>query len=110
MSYWGAVLKRIFFWAYGRTTWQYDVLCLLILAFIFLTPKSWFQSGEPNGPTGHRTITRVVVMADEVGDAPDVRKLEGRLRTVVNRNVEILAVHPARDSRGKIIAYEIDIR
>jgi hypothetical protein len=36
------VLKRIVFWSYGRTTWQYDVLCLLILAFVFLTPKSWF--------------------------------------------------------------------
>ena len=26
------VFKRIVFWSYGRTTWQYDILCALILA------------------------------------------------------------------------------
>ena len=35
-------MKRIINWSYDRGTWQYDVLCLLILMFIFLTPKAWF--------------------------------------------------------------------
>ena len=26
-----------------RGTWQYDIFCLLIIAFIFLTPKAWFE-------------------------------------------------------------------
>lgn len=33
---------RVVFWTYQRGTWQYDVLCALILAFIFLTPKDFF--------------------------------------------------------------------
>ncbi len=37
------VLSRILFWNYPRGTWQYDVACGLILAFIFLTPKSVFD-------------------------------------------------------------------
>jgi hypothetical protein len=35
-------MKNIINWSYGRGSWQYEILCLLILAFIFLTPKSWF--------------------------------------------------------------------
>jgi hypothetical protein len=35
-------MKNIINWSYERGTWQYDVLCLLIIAFIFLTPKTWF--------------------------------------------------------------------
>jgi hypothetical protein len=39
-------LKRIILWDYSRGTWQYDVLCLLIIAFIFLSPKTWFDGRE----------------------------------------------------------------
>lgn len=35
-------LGRVIFWTYARGTWQYDVLCGLILAFIFLTPRDFF--------------------------------------------------------------------
>jgi outer membrane lipoprotein-sorting protein len=37
-------LKKILFWSYDRGTWQYDVMCVLILAFIFLTPNWLFES------------------------------------------------------------------
>jgi hypothetical protein len=37
------MLKRLIFWEYPRTSWQYDVIVALILAFIFLTPRSWFN-------------------------------------------------------------------
>lgn len=40
------LLKDIIFWKYERASWQWDVLCLLILAFIFLTPKTWFDKRE----------------------------------------------------------------
>ncbi|MEE8348756.1 MAG: hypothetical protein V3R94_04245 [Acidobacteriota bacterium] len=36
-------LSRILFWTYPRGGWQYDVVCGLILAFIFLTPKAVFE-------------------------------------------------------------------
>ncbi len=34
-------LARSIFWAYERGTWQYDIIVVVILAFIFL-PRSWF--------------------------------------------------------------------
>ena len=36
-------IKRTFFWAYERGTWQYDLMVLAILAFIFFTPRTWFN-------------------------------------------------------------------
>ncbi len=36
-------LWRTFFWTYERATWQYDVLVIVILAFIWLTPPGWLN-------------------------------------------------------------------
>jgi hypothetical protein len=36
-------IRRTVFWAYERGTWQYDLIVLAILAFIFLTPRTWFN-------------------------------------------------------------------
>jgi hypothetical protein len=37
------MLKRLIFWEWPRASWQWDVIVALILAFIFLTPRSWFN-------------------------------------------------------------------
>jgi hypothetical protein len=36
-------LQRIFFWDFQRTSWQWDIVVTLILAFIFLTPRDLFR-------------------------------------------------------------------
>jgi len=36
-------IHRTVFWAFERGTWQYDLMVLAILAFIFLTPRTWFN-------------------------------------------------------------------
>jgi hypothetical protein len=38
----GKALSSVLFWTYARGTWQYDLLCVIILVFIFLTPRSFF--------------------------------------------------------------------
>jgi len=37
------VVTRSFFWSYARGSWQYDVIVAAILAFIFLSPRAWFN-------------------------------------------------------------------
>jgi hypothetical protein len=39
------VLWNAFFWTYERATWQYDLMVIAILAFIWLTPPGWL--GDP---------------------------------------------------------------
>ncbi|MBI4456523.1 MAG: hypothetical protein HY644_11570 [Acidobacteria bacterium] len=34
---------NILMWSYARGTWQYDVMCALIIAFIVLTPRNFLQ-------------------------------------------------------------------
>jgi hypothetical protein len=34
------VVWRAFFWTYDRATWQYDLMVIAILAFVWLTPPS----------------------------------------------------------------------
>ena len=52
-------LKKTLFWSYERGSWQYDVMCVLILAFIFFVPSSLF----------HKPIT---VRSEEVGPVSNV--------------------------------------
>jgi hypothetical protein len=37
-------LSRILLWSFDRGTWQYDVIVGLILAFIFFTPRTLFNT------------------------------------------------------------------
>jgi hypothetical protein len=38
------MIHNIFVWSYERGTIQYDIICALILAFVFLVPPSCFVS------------------------------------------------------------------
>ena len=37
------VVTRSIFWSYERGSWQYDLIVAAILAFIFLSPRAWFN-------------------------------------------------------------------
>ncbi len=39
------VLWNALFWTYDRATWQYDLMVIAILAFVWITPPGWF--GDP---------------------------------------------------------------
>jgi len=37
------MLWNAFFWTFDRATWQYDVMVIAILAFVWLTPPDWLR-------------------------------------------------------------------
>lgn len=101
--------KRVFFWTYPRTSWQWDVLCVLILVFIFLTPKSWFENTAFQ--RSHAAQTTVIMSADVIGTQSDKGEIERRAKQLSGRaNAQVLALRERRDGTGKLIAYEVDIR
>lgn len=123
MSYIFRTIKKLFFWGYGRSTWQYDVLCALILAFIFLTPQGWFDTGtamknwpagEPTRSTGHQrpSASKVILsVADSASTQLTQDEIERRVRELSGRpDAEVLSISPKRDTSGKIVAYEVDIK
>lgn len=98
------LLKDIILWKYKRASWQWDVLCLLIIIFIFLTPKSWFDKREKLATN----TARLIVKADDF--SPDQSVLQKRVREMSgNRNAEIIEWREKHDANGQTI-YEIDIR
>ena len=42
-------LKRVLLWDYPRASWQYDVIVVALLLFIFVTPREWFRD-QPRTP------------------------------------------------------------
>ena len=42
------IARNIFVWSYERGTLQYDIICVLILAFIFLVPPRFFNADKPD--------------------------------------------------------------
>ena len=108
------ILKKIFFWSYGRSTWQYDILCALILAFIFLTPARWFQTGELRAGQAHPTPSaRAYLLVDpaEKSVQIDRAELERRVRNVTGRaDATVTQWRERRDEQGRIVGFEVDIR
>ena len=101
--------KKIAFWTYPRTSWQWDVLCVLILVFIFLTPKSWFENNAYQRT--HMGQATIVMSTDVVGSQLDKAEIERRARVQVGRPAaQVTVVRDLHDESGKLIAYEVDIR
>ena len=105
MGFLSNTAKKIAFWNYSRTSWQWDVLCVLILVFIFLTPKSWFENSE------YRRQKTYVISVEVVGSQADTRTIQQRAREAAGRpDGRVTEPKEVRDGTGKVVGYEVDIR
>jgi hypothetical protein len=97
-------LKRLILWSYSRETSVYVIFCLLIVAFIFLTPKEWFNSRESFATQTSRLIVK------QSDFSPDKAVLERRVRELSgNPRAEIVEWRMRETVDGETV-YEIDIR
>lgn len=53
-------IKNIILWSHERGTWQYDVLCALIIATIFLVPSKYFGDRDRAGVKAVKANERFV--------------------------------------------------
>ena len=108
-----STLKKIFFWNYARNTWQWDLLCVVILIFIFLTTKSWFPGSERPRNTVHQRpdAQTVLLSAEVISNEADRGKIEQQVKWLTGRSqVEVLDVRKVVDSDGRTRSFEVDIR
>jgi len=84
-------LKKTLFWSYERGSWQYDVMCVLILAFIFLVSSRLF----------YKPIT---VRGEEVGPVSPVgiEQLEDHLARRYGHPVAILDFKTVEERPGEV--------
>ncbi len=108
-----SVLRKLFFWNYPRNTWQWDVLCVVILIFIFLTPKSWSANSERRGYAWHQnpSASTVLISPELIENAQDKGQVEQVVRTFTGRaDAQVLKVRKVVDKDGTTRGYEVDIR
>ena len=106
--------KRILFWGYGRTSWQYDVLCALILAFIFLTPPWWFATGKRTAGASHQSTSKAATLLlpwpDGFPANPDTGEVERRARQLTGRSdLRVREIRKVSGGGGQTVAFEVDI-
>jgi hypothetical protein len=98
------LLKKFLLWSYSRETSVYVIFCLLIVAFIFLTPKEWFNRKESFATQTSRLIVK------QSDFSPEIKVLEQRVRVLSgNPKAEVIDWRKRETSEGETV-YEIDIR
>ncbi len=101
MNFLFGIFKRVLFWSYERGSWQYDVMCVLILAFVFAVP-SWYFHSRPNTP---RPIS---IASERLLESEPERRHEEILAIVAQEygsDVKVSRVEPLFDEAGKVKVY-----
>ncbi len=116
---WAAV-RSVLFWGYRRGSWQYDLIVVAILAFIFLTPRRVFND-QPRLPN----IREVQTLSDEQrtrvflvesgaveGKQGDEREtaLRDMLRHRMGRDLQVVETRPTTNEQGEVTAYLVYAR
>ena len=112
-------MKRFLLWSFERGSIQYDVICGVILAFIFLTPRSFFDDRPDfmriSGEEVRQTIddsgnTVFTVKVETPAFSPDEVSREaavGLLRGSLGADFKISKMQPLYDTTGALVAYSI---
>ena len=106
-------LKKIFFWNYERNTWQWDLLCVVCLIFIFLTPQRWFANSERPTALAHQNPVQMKVFLgpEVVASELDTSKIEQQVKAMTGRSdAKVLGVRRLVGADGRTIGFEVDIQ
>ncbi len=118
----GRAIYRGVFWAHVRGSWQYDIMAILILSFIFLTPRQWFDdrpapATEPasgvvlleNGAT-HKVYQLRAILLAPVADRTLEQSALQILRDYTGKALEITRIEPAWNAQGQVVSYAVWVR
>lgn len=103
-------------WSFRRGSWQYDLICVAILAFIFLTPRTFFND-QPR-PPALREVSQlsddsdtIVYLIDtaalgEIAEAEVKPRMERLIAQRAGRRLQVTKVEAAgEDSSGVFLVY-----
>ena len=116
---WHAIRPAIL-WSYRRGSWQYDLIVAVILAFIFLTPRSVFNdqsrlaSVRPVETANDDQGTRVFLVEpfelDGTSEHDRPAKLQELLRRRTGEDLQVVEARPTTDEAGNVTAYLVYAR
>jgi hypothetical protein len=104
-------MKRFLLWSFERGSVQYDVICVVILAFIFLSPPAAFNDRpdfmripddqvirQTSDDDGHTVFTVKVNTEQAAVD---------RLKASLGESLTVSRAEPVYDATGALVAYSI---
>ncbi len=105
-------MKRLIFWEFPRASWQYDIAVALILAFIFLTPKTLFKD-QPRPSSivqmpseqGTSVYWLETALLAKVPDQSRPQHASELLRGRLGKPVNVIRVEPFYDAEQEIKGY-----
>ena len=127
------VLQRTIFWSYERGSWPYDLMVVVIVAFVFLTPRSWFHD-QPESSYAASSAVRLMsqdsdgrirvyridaqILAPQKRATKATPELERETHDILGRKVQelqdqtfqLLSIEPVRDANGSVLYYDVTLR
>jgi len=125
-------ISRTIFWSYERGTWPYDVMVIAIVAFVLLTPRSWFHdtpqmadtgtagvqlvSQEPDGRTRTYHLDAGMLSPQKRARKP-TPELERETHDIIERKVpefkdqrfRVVQIDPTLSGDGSVLYYNVTI-
>jgi len=116
------VVSHAIFWVYERGSWQYDVICGVILAFILLTPRAWFNDRPSLGLSDLRHRQGVIeigrtragaayLIDSRLVDSLNLPKPDDAVRTILQGRlkhpVTIKSMEPVLDKNNVMLGYSV---
>lgn len=114
------VIRGYIWWTYPRGSVHYDVMVTLILAFIFLTPR-WFFNDKPTERVPHHSEVVVLPDGDSFQYQIDASAVSGKDEDTIREDLlhvvepiageaEIERFEAVRDDHGKPKIYRVWVR
>lgn len=113
-------MKRFLLWSFERGSTQYDLICLVILAFIFLAPPSVFndrpdfmrvssdqvvrKTSDDDGRTVFTVKVETTVFSRQRVTEEDAIE---RLKAWLGAPIVVSHARPVYDTTGALVAYSI---
>jgi hypothetical protein len=119
------VIRRAVFWSYERGSWQYDIIVLLILAFIFLTPRNWFHDRPVLQLSDLRHVQGIIEvghtdrvwtyqldarLVESLGPVPLRDAVRQLLLPRIKTPFEIESVKPILGNGGVVLGYTVEVK
>jgi hypothetical protein len=125
-------ISRLVFWSYERGSWPYDVMVLTIIAFVLLTPRSWFHdtpqladagsagvqmvSQDVSGKTRTYHLDAGMLSAEKRAKKP-TPELERETHDIIERKVpefkeqrfRVVQIDPTLSGDGSVLYYNVTI-
>jgi hypothetical protein len=130
-SLWRGIVRTVF-WSYERGSWPYDLMVILIVIFVLLTPRAWFRDQPQPVAVASSSITLVnddalsqtktyridsTVFAIAKRTAKPTPELERETHDLLGRTVaelkdqtfQIVRIEPVQSDGGPVLFYDVTV-